>query len=578
MKKVIFLLLLILLLPVITLAYNPGDVDGNGKVASMDYIMVRKHLLKQSLLTGDKLERADVNNDGKVSSLDYISIRKTILNGGANPTNAATPTPVQTSNPANNSTPTSTPKPTNTPGPVRVTGVTLNKSELKVYVGGEEKTLKATVNPSNAANKKVIWSSSNEKIAKVTDGKVKGIKEGIATITVKTEDGSKKATCKVTVELKEYKITLNANGGTVSTKSIKVKDGQKYGNIPDPTYSGYKFLGWYTKAKGGDQVTSSTKATSDATIYAHWEKIETDSKTFTIEYVANNGTSEIKTQTCKKNEYCYIDKNNFKYSGKYFNGWTTKKNGHDDLYMWSGWKGTWTFKNGEHGIENNKLTLYARWSENVSSKTYHSSCDAKTFICPNRYAQIITYNNRSFHHYCQNKDTRTFGSGGGYNMDKNGCGPVALASIISGYPELSNVDALDIAKSIGQFGTMNNLEPQAKKYGFTTERKSRNISAEDVKSRLKNGWQAIVLVKGSDGHGNGCEPACCPDGQQAPCGQKDKYSSGNHFIAIVGLDKNDNMLVANPRCEKSWSGTVENMIKYYLAAGEQSGYLFVKRD
>ena len=56
-----------------------GDVDGNGKVGSSDYILVRKHILKNPLLTGDALKRADVNNDGKVSSLDYINIKKIII-------------------------------------------------------------------------------------------------------------------------------------------------------------------------------------------------------------------------------------------------------------------------------------------------------------------------------------------------------------------------------------------------------------------------------------------------------------------------------------------------------------------
>ncbi len=110
MKKVI-LLLFLLMIPFMTLALPKGDVDGNGKVASMDYILVRKHLLKQSLLTGDKLKRADVNSDGKVSSLDYIAIRKTIINGVVDPT--ATPKPTATPTPK----PTNTPKPTATPTP-----------------------------------------------------------------------------------------------------------------------------------------------------------------------------------------------------------------------------------------------------------------------------------------------------------------------------------------------------------------------------------------------------------------------------------------------------------------------------
>ena len=57
-----------------------GDVDGNGKVNSVDYITLRKHLLRTTNLTGDSLKRADVNNDGKVNASDYIAIRKKIIN------------------------------------------------------------------------------------------------------------------------------------------------------------------------------------------------------------------------------------------------------------------------------------------------------------------------------------------------------------------------------------------------------------------------------------------------------------------------------------------------------------------
>ena len=66
---------------------------------------------------------------------------------------------------------------------------------------GESLTLSATVNPSNATNKSVIWSSSNESVAKVVDGKVTALKAGTAVITVKTVDGNKTATCQITVKL-----------------------------------------------------------------------------------------------------------------------------------------------------------------------------------------------------------------------------------------------------------------------------------------------------------------------------------------------------------------------------------------
>ena len=83
---------------------------------------------------------------------------------------------------------------------VAVTGVTLNKTETSIFVGGSE-TLTATVAPADATNQKVTWKSSDAAVATVdTNGKVTAVKAGEATITVTTEDGGKTATCKVTVK------------------------------------------------------------------------------------------------------------------------------------------------------------------------------------------------------------------------------------------------------------------------------------------------------------------------------------------------------------------------------------------
>jgi uncharacterized protein YjdB len=80
-----------------------------------------------------------------------------------------------------------------------VTGVTLNKGTTSIAVGAKE-TLVAAVAPTNATNKKVTWTSSNEAIATVdANGEVTGKAVGSATITVTTEDGNKTATCNVTV-------------------------------------------------------------------------------------------------------------------------------------------------------------------------------------------------------------------------------------------------------------------------------------------------------------------------------------------------------------------------------------------
>ena len=67
-------------------------------------------------------------------------------------------------------------------GVVAVTSITLNKEELTL-VKGEEETLTATVNPENATDKTVTWTSSDTGIATVDkNGKVSALKGGEAII------------------------------------------------------------------------------------------------------------------------------------------------------------------------------------------------------------------------------------------------------------------------------------------------------------------------------------------------------------------------------------------------------------
>ena len=82
---------------------------------------------------------------------------------------------------------------------VSVSSVTINgNSTVNV---GQTITLEAKIDPDDASNKGVKWSSSNSKIATVNaSGVVTGLKEGTVTITVKTDDGGKTASKKITVK------------------------------------------------------------------------------------------------------------------------------------------------------------------------------------------------------------------------------------------------------------------------------------------------------------------------------------------------------------------------------------------
>ena len=66
-------------------------------------------------------------------------------------------------------------------------------------------------------------------------------------------------------------ITFDANGGTINgVTSITKPHGSPWGTLPTATQTAKVFLGWYTAKSGGTQVTSSTAATADITVYARW--------------------------------------------------------------------------------------------------------------------------------------------------------------------------------------------------------------------------------------------------------------------------------------------------------------------
>ena len=138
------------------------------------------------------------------------------------------------------------PNPTPEPQPINVTGVKLNVNTLKLKIN-EKAQLNAIIEPQNADNKNLTWSSNNSGIASVNNsGMVTGLAEGTSTITVTTEDGGKTARCEVIVtENSQVKPTpdpkpnpdpipdpepgddIRVTGIKLDTNSIKLDVGEK---------------------------------------------------------------------------------------------------------------------------------------------------------------------------------------------------------------------------------------------------------------------------------------------------------------------------------------------------------------
>ncbi|MCH5165355.1 MAG: InlB B-repeat-containing protein [Clostridiales bacterium] len=89
----------------------------------------------------------------------------------------------------------------------------------------------------------------------------------------------------------EFRISFDANGGTVSETSRITVDGKLVGTLPEPTEApdGKRFIGWYTEQAddAGELVDADYVFTADGTIYAHYEQNDVE---YTVAFDANGGT------------------------------------------------------------------------------------------------------------------------------------------------------------------------------------------------------------------------------------------------------------------------------------------------
>ena len=123
----------------------------------------------------------------------------------------------------------------------KVVSISLDKKELTL-VSGETSTLKHTINPDYAENKNVTWTSADEKIAIVENGKITAMSVGTTEIKVISEDGNKEAVCKLTVTLPPIKGMSFAE----TEKTVYIGDKFKLTPINDPINSILETAIWTT--------------------------------------------------------------------------------------------------------------------------------------------------------------------------------------------------------------------------------------------------------------------------------------------------------------------------------------------
>lgn len=147
-------------------------------------------------------------------------------------------------------------------------------------------------------------------------------------------------------------MTFDANGGTVSQKTMQVTYGEKLSNVPIPQRYGYGFDGWFDKQNGGKQYcdekgrsTSQYDKTENCTLYAHWKEVKCK-----VKFDAKGGTLSGPAELNKKQNERLDRPDNPVREGYSFAGWykdadCTKEWNFDDLIS-------------------GDMTLYAGWTVN----------------------------------------------------------------------------------------------------------------------------------------------------------------------------------------------------------------------
>lgn len=141
----------------------------------------------------------------------------------------------------------------------KVTSVSVSPTTLEI-AQRKSAQITATVLPENATIKTVIWTSSNNAVATVVGGLVKGVSAGTATITATTFNENKVATCQVTVNgvlqtnlLDIYNVfAVNSGTGALDVKDVNPNAGAEMQLWTLSTIGGGDNQRWLCEYNGGD--------------------------------------------------------------------------------------------------------------------------------------------------------------------------------------------------------------------------------------------------------------------------------------------------------------------------------------
>ena len=168
------------------------------------------------------------------------------------------------------------------------------------------------------------------------------------------------------------RVVFDANGGSVNESSRSVAVDGVVGALPTPTRNGYKFVGWFTAAVGGSQITASTKVTASVIYYAHWQKNggggagggdePSTPTTYTVTYRPGaSGTGSQQTSTKTKDVALQLKGAIFSRTGYTQTGWATSDGGAKAYGLGASYSG------------NAAITLYPAWTVNQYTVTFNAN-------------------------------------------------------------------------------------------------------------------------------------------------------------------------------------------------------------
>lgn len=319
---------------------------------------------------------------------------------------------------------------------ISVTSVELNLKTLDMKIG-ESSNLSATVNPANATNKNVNWTSSNESVATVDEsGNVTAVGEGTADITVETVDGNTTATCTVKVEkVSVSSITLNKTGAELEEEETLALTA-----TITPSNASYKTVNWTSDNESVATVDENGKVTA---ISVGTAKITAtaDGKTATCSITVKEKVIHVESITLTKTKVEMLE-------GESFRLYAT-------VYPSNATNGTVTWTSSDNTVAtvdgNGNVSLIAEGTATITATADGKTATCTVTVMP-KTSGALTYNFYVDTAYVTKCDNSKIGSDGRVVIPNEYAGYKITEIGYEAFRDCTNLKSVTIGQNVGTIG------------------------------------------------------------------------------------------------------------------------------